>query len=338
MTGVLYLSALVVAGCAAARSTWSPCGLSMLSSITVFSERARGHRYWPTALWFVVGAIAGGACLGALAAGVAGLVRLAAVGSHPAVVAGLGALVAAVGAGVDAGVFGAVLPLIRRQVDDSWLAKYRPWLYGAGFGWQLGVGVATYLMTAGVVVAVGLAALTGSAMDAVLVGTGFGLARGLTVLLPAGCATPAELRVLHRRLVAATAALRWAAVGAQVLAAGAVLAALVAGGASGEAVGAARATAGGLGGGAVRAVAGGLGSGLAGWGAGGEWVAVLVVAAGLAGPALVATVSLGAGVAATASLHRPERHLAGAGASAGLEPVGARGSDWGQTSSPTSDP
>ena len=45
--------ASVVAVAAAVRSTWSPCGLSMLSTITPFGERAKGHSYRATAAWFV---------------------------------------------------------------------------------------------------------------------------------------------------------------------------------------------------------------------------------------------------------------------------------------------
>ena len=60
------LAALAVA--AAVRSTWSPCGLSMLSTVTPIAERGRGHRFWVTATWFVVGSLLGGACLGGLAA------------------------------------------------------------------------------------------------------------------------------------------------------------------------------------------------------------------------------------------------------------------------------
>jgi len=48
-----------------------------------------------------------------------------------------------------------------RQVNDEWLARFRPWVYGAGFGWQIGVGFATYIMTGGLYLMVVLAALTG---------------------------------------------------------------------------------------------------------------------------------------------------------------------------------
>ena len=72
---------------AAVRSTWSPCGLSMLSTITPFGERGRGHAYRATATWFVVGAAGGGATLGLLMAGLAaGRLRPAPVGDghrHP---------------------------------------------------------------------------------------------------------------------------------------------------------------------------------------------------------------------------------------------------------------
>ena len=41
-------------------------------------------------------------------------------------------------------------PFLHRQVDDDWLSAYRPWVYGVGFGWQIGAGVTTYTMTAAV--------------------------------------------------------------------------------------------------------------------------------------------------------------------------------------------
>ena len=52
--------ASLVALAAAVRSTWSPCGLSMLSTITPLSEQAKGHSYRSTAAWFVLGATVGG--------------------------------------------------------------------------------------------------------------------------------------------------------------------------------------------------------------------------------------------------------------------------------------
>ena len=75
-TTVLVLGA-VVAIAAAIRSTWSPCGQSMLSQLTPVGEASRGYRYRTTAAWFVIGAVVGGAMLGGvmalLAVGVAAI-------------------------------------------------------------------------------------------------------------------------------------------------------------------------------------------------------------------------------------------------------------------------
>ena len=77
MTALVIVLASVVAVAAAIRSTWSPCGLSMLSTITPLGEQARRYRWAGSAAWFIAGAVLGGAtlALGAavLAAGVAAL-------------------------------------------------------------------------------------------------------------------------------------------------------------------------------------------------------------------------------------------------------------------------
>jgi hypothetical protein len=182
----------------AARSTWSPCGLSMLSSITPFGERARGHRYSVTAAWYVAGGMAGGLTLGALAALVAW--GVAASGASSTARLATGAVVALGAAAVDAGWLGSVLPLLRRQVDDRWMSRYRSWFYAFGFGWQIGVGLATYLMTSGVILVLALGALTGRPLAALAAGGLFGLARGLTVYATARVSAPAVLRRVHAAL------------------------------------------------------------------------------------------------------------------------------------------
>ena len=95
--------------------------------------------------------------------------------------------------------FGRRLPFHRRQVDELWLGRYRRWVYASGFGWQIGAGVATYIMTAAVYLLVVLAALTASPAAALAVVTLFGLLRGLAVLLSARITTPAALHAFHRR-------------------------------------------------------------------------------------------------------------------------------------------
>jgi hypothetical protein len=217
-TTLVLLIGAVVAAAAAVRSTWSPCGLSMLSTITPFGERGRGHRYGWTAGWFIVGATLGGATLGAGAAGLAAVASAAGVAAHPGWVAGLIVLAAAAAAGIDAGVFGAVIPIWRRQVDDRWLARYRSWVYGVGFGWQIGVGVATYIMTAAVFLVVVLAGLTADPVAAVGLGSGFGFVRGLAVLLTARADSPARLRAIHRRVDRAGPVVRTAVIAVEVAA------------------------------------------------------------------------------------------------------------------------
>jgi hypothetical protein len=197
MTALIVTLAGFVAVAAALRSTWSPCGLSMLSTITPVSERAKGNSYRSTATWFIVGSGAGGATLGAVLA----LAALGVRALHPAPTAlGIAALVAAlIATGSDAGVTGLRLPIHRRQVNERWLDQYRPWVYGGGFGWQIGTGLATYITTAAVYLMVVLAILTASPVAALAVGTGFGLLRGLAVLLNRRITDPVDLLAFHRR-------------------------------------------------------------------------------------------------------------------------------------------
>lgn len=216
MTNVQFtVLALVVAVAAAVRSTWSPCGWSMLSTITPISERSRGHRYGLTAGWFVVGSVAGGATLGGLAALLA--VGVGALDPPPTAALTLAAACAGLAALVDLGAFGAKPPFFHRQVNDDWLSGYRPWVYGLGFGWQIGAGLTTYIMTAGVVLTVALAALTGTPLVAVGVGLAFGLVRGLAVLLSARLDSPSALTAFHRRFGAAEEPVRLAVVVVQAL-------------------------------------------------------------------------------------------------------------------------
>jgi hypothetical protein len=197
MTTLITVLALVMAVGAAARSTWSPCGLSMLSTITPIGEQARGARFATSATWFVVGGVAGGATLG----GVLALVAVAVGALHLTagtigIVAGVAALAAAVS---DSRITGRQIPIHRRQVNEVWLDRFRPWVYGAGFGWQIGSGVVTYIMTAAVYLIAVLAVMTGNPWTALGVGVLFGTVRGLAVLLGRGITSPARLASFHRR-------------------------------------------------------------------------------------------------------------------------------------------
>jgi hypothetical protein len=187
-----------VAAIAAVRGMWSPCGLSMLSTLNPVSERARGHRFWVTACWYVAGAVVGGVLLGlgcaVLAVSFGGL---DAPSSRAWSVALAGSLLAVLS---DARVGGWSLPLHPRQVDERWVDKYRRWLYASGYAVQIGSGFATYIMTAGVYLVALLAALTGSPTQAFAGGVAFGLARGLCIIVAAPARTPDRLALVIRRI------------------------------------------------------------------------------------------------------------------------------------------
>ena len=95
------------------------------------------------------------------------------------------------------------VPIHRRQVNERWLDQYRSWVYGAGFGWQIGTGLATYITTAAVYLMVVLGALSTSPAVALAIGCGFGLCRGLAVFLTARITNPTALRAFHRRFTEA---------------------------------------------------------------------------------------------------------------------------------------
>ena len=187
-----------LAAVTAIRGMWSPCGLSMLSTLNPVSERARGHRFWVTACWYVAGAVVGGVLLGlgcaVLAVGYGGLQAPAAAGWSIALA---GSLVAVFS---DARIGGWSLPLHPRQVDERWVDRYRRWVYAAGYGVQIGTGFATYVMTAGVYLVALLAGLTGSPVEAVAGGLVFGLVRGLSIVVAAAARTPDALRLVIRRV------------------------------------------------------------------------------------------------------------------------------------------
>ncbi len=198
---VIVLCAIAIALVGGIRSTWSPCGVSMLSTITPLAEKGRGHRWWATATWYLTGSVAGGATLGAvlalLAAGVHELVptTTTAATTTAVIAAGLTLLAAAAEAGA------APLPIHHRQVNERWLDAYRPWVYATGFGWQIGTGVATYVKTSAVYVLIALAALTGDPLVALCVGLLFGLVRGLAVFTSRRITTTSALASFHRRFM-----------------------------------------------------------------------------------------------------------------------------------------
>jgi hypothetical protein len=197
MTAWIILAAAVVAVMAAVRSTWSPCGLSMLASITPLSEVGRGHRYRTTAWWFVVGSTVGGATLGVTIALLTVAARARSLTPRELIVAALGASALALASDTNLG--GIQIPVHHRQVNERWLDRFRPWVYGAGFGWQIGTGLATYIMTAGLYLMIVLGVLTGKPWLGLALGGLFGLVRGLSVFLGRHITSTDTLRTFHVR-------------------------------------------------------------------------------------------------------------------------------------------
>jgi hypothetical protein len=200
-TNTVIALAILTTGVAGLRSTWSPCSLSMLSMVTPSGEASRGHRYSLTAVWFVAGAVVGGATLGAVIGGLAAVVHQLAPDGRVVAVAVVASAMLTIGSDLRIGGFS--LPRIPRQVDELWLNRYRGWVYGAGYGWQIGVGLSTYVMTAAVYLMIALGALSGRPLVGLFLGVGFGTCRGLALLLGARLRDPSAAHALHAGLEAA---------------------------------------------------------------------------------------------------------------------------------------
>ena len=180
----------------------------MLASITPLGERSRRQRWWLTVAALMIGGAAAGAASGAvLAAGG----HLLPSGANRR----LELLLAVAAAALLLEALGVPVPTHRRQVNDAWLHRYRGWVYGLGFGGQLGVGVSTIVPTAGVYVTLAAEALAPTLLVGAIIGGVFGLVRGSTLLATAKVDSPPRLGAFHRRFHAAEPAARWTTFAAQ---------------------------------------------------------------------------------------------------------------------------
>ncbi len=187
----------------------------MLSSITPLGERSRGNRWWLTVTAYLVGATLGGASTGV----VFGLLGMPLRWLDPsttqlavaALVLGLAALAFdASGGRLD-------LPRTRHQVNEDWTTIYRGWVYGFGWGFELGMGLVTVVTAATIYLVFALALLTASPALGALIGATFGLARGLVILSASRVQTPDALLAFHRRLQSSAPVAQAATVGADAL-------------------------------------------------------------------------------------------------------------------------
>ena len=165
----------------------------MLASINPLGERGRNQRYPVTITAYVVGSTVAGAGLGSV---------LGFAGSRVAIAPALGAVaaIAIVGLALDARVFGSRVPGPRRQVNENWLTSYRGWVYGGGFGVQLGLAFLTIVTASATWVAFACALFAGNAVAGAIVGTTFGVARALPILSVARVRDAGALHALMRRL------------------------------------------------------------------------------------------------------------------------------------------
>jgi sulfite exporter TauE/SafE len=144
--------------------------------------------------------VLGGAVIGSLLGGLGAAAGAAGLRPSGAVVLVVLAVLCVVGVLVDLRVGGLQLPTVHRQVNEDWLVRYRGWVIGAGFGFQLGLGVVTIVTTATVYVMLAAALLSGSAVAGLVIGVVFGLARALPLLAARSVRSAARLREQHLRI------------------------------------------------------------------------------------------------------------------------------------------
>jgi hypothetical protein len=172
----------------------------MLASISPVGEASRHQRWTLTVIAYLLASTAGGLSVGAIAGAIgAGVTAVTARPSTGAVVmalSGLGLLAAV----IDLRPSPMPLPSWQRQVDERWLTAYRGWVYGAGFGAQLGGAVFTRIPTATTHLWLVAAAATFSPTLGGLVGATFGTARAAPLLLTRALRDPARLHRFHARM------------------------------------------------------------------------------------------------------------------------------------------
>jgi hypothetical protein len=140
--------------------------------------------------------------------GLGGWLLHVALDARPAVAATIASFACLAGCAIESGAGRLRIPTVRRQVNEDWLHSYRGWVYGLGFGFQLGVGVISVVTTVTVYVTMVFALLSASLMDraflslfvgAAVVGC-FGLSRALPLILFGRARTFSQLSATQRAL------------------------------------------------------------------------------------------------------------------------------------------
>jgi hypothetical protein len=167
----------------------------MLSSITPLGERTRGNIWSRAVIAFVLASALAGILVGAVLGSLGSLLH-----PQPRLALVILGAVSAAGLLLDVGWPKLRLPTIRRQVNRLWMEQYRDWVYGAGYGLQLGAGLGTIVSTSAVYSALVAGMLVAEPRAGALVGGVFGLVRGMTILAGAVASDADRLMALHRRL------------------------------------------------------------------------------------------------------------------------------------------
>lgn len=193
MTPIIVLGLVTALG-AAVRGNWSPCGESLQAQIHPLGERSRGNMWGVTMAAFTIGSMVAGAALTSLLGFIGGL-SIDLSGSA----IWIAAVLALVAGALDLSPIKPWTP--RRQVNENWIGRYRGWVYGAGFGLQLGVGFAVFVMSWGYWAMLAIAFVSGSAPTGALLGATFGAGRGLLLLLSRRSTTTERLHSFHRTMM-----------------------------------------------------------------------------------------------------------------------------------------
>jgi hypothetical protein len=188
-----FILTAIAALCAAIRGNFSPCGESLQAQIHPLGERRRGNTWGVTVGAFTVGSVLAGGTLAAMTA---------ALGSFATIAPAIGLTITAVLV-----LLAGLLDLVgvrpwgpRRQVNENWIGRYRGWVYGIGFGLQLGLGFSVFVMSWGYYAMLAGAFISGSPMAGFLAGAIFGVARGVMLFLAVWIDSPERLNTFHRRM------------------------------------------------------------------------------------------------------------------------------------------
>lgn len=165
----------------------------MLASIHPLGERARHNRWIVTITAYTAAAIASAALLGAALAWVGSFLPLSAASRRWTLV-----IVALLAAILD---LARVSPLgPNRQVNERWIGQFRGWVYGAGFGAQLGIGVLTHVVTWGILAIYLIQIVSGDPIAGAIIGAVFGAGRAFAPVAAGTIDRPSRLTTFHRRM------------------------------------------------------------------------------------------------------------------------------------------